>query len=198
MLEEQYDKLMYAAANHKYVSLAINEDGSPIRQGSVPWERTVNAFNMRTPNITIAARDLKDPKIIEALKRAHFLGCYIFVPLEKEMYTHLAQFDELADVYIKDGRNIDNLGFMENMTDLFMFYLEDASIENLESLVSVMGKNRKTPGKCIAFKNCDIKDVSSLTDMDFSISELLIWPAEGDFKERWKLPYRPGIFRFYR
>lgn len=198
MLDEQYDKLMYAVANHKYVSLAINEDGSPVRQGSVPWERTCNAFNMRTPNITIAARDLKDPKIIDALKRAHFLGCYIFVPMEKEMYTYLAQFNELADVYIKNGRNVDNLSFLENMTDLFMFYLEGARLENLEQLVSVMGKNRKTPGKCIAFKNCDIKDVSCLANIEFIISELLIWPSDGDYKERWKLPYRPGTFKFYR
>lgn len=77
MLQEQYEKLMQAAAEGAYMSIAVNSDGTPVRGSFVPWERTVSAFNMKKPEITIAVSDLQDAEVIDALKRCVLTGCYI-------------------------------------------------------------------------------------------------------------------------
>jgi len=46
MCEEDYRKLMKAAENGSYLSIAINMDGSPVRSGFIQWGTTVSGFNM--------------------------------------------------------------------------------------------------------------------------------------------------------
>ena len=75
MEKEQYDKLMEAASKNAYMSIAVNEDGSPVRGGFVPWERTTSAFNMRTPEVTLSVSDLQDEKIMDALRSCDLAGC---------------------------------------------------------------------------------------------------------------------------
>ena len=52
MQKDQYDKLMEAASKNAYMSIAVNEDGSPVRGVFVPWERTTSATrNLSAPTL---------------------------------------------------------------------------------------------------------------------------------------------------
>ena len=54
-------------------------------------------------------------------------------------------------------------------------------------------------GKRFGFYHCEIQDTSAMKDADFMISELLIWPPEGqtDMKERWLNGRHISGFRIY-
>lgn len=106
MLESERTKLADAAAHGDYMSIAINEDGEPVRGGFVPWERTVSAFNMNTPKITICIADLQDESIMEDLKKCKLTGLYILAPLAD--YQFISEFSGLRDVFIF-RRDIQNL-----------------------------------------------------------------------------------------
>ena len=196
MLQEQYAELMQAAANGSYMSIAINLDGTPVHGSFVPWERTASAFNMRTPKVTLAVSDLQNAEIMQALKKCILRGCYIFSPLED--YSFLDAFEGIWDLFILHGENIKDLSFVSKMTELFMFYLEDASLPDLKPLVEICNKGASLPGKCLGFYHCKIEDTSALTDMKTVISELLVWPTPDDDENRWKLTRTPGLFRFYK
>ena len=52
MQKDQYDKLMEAASKNAYMSIAVNEDGSPVRGSFVLWERTASAArNLSAPTL---------------------------------------------------------------------------------------------------------------------------------------------------
>ena len=101
MEKEQYDKLMEAASKHAYMSIAVNEDGSPVRGSFVPWERTTSAFNMRTPEVTLSVSDLQDEQIMDALRSCDLAGCYLFTALPD--YSFLSDFTGLWDLFILHG-----------------------------------------------------------------------------------------------
>lgn len=82
MLESERLKLKAAAEAGGYMSIAINVDNTPVRGCFVPWERTVSAYNMKIPRLTIAADDLQDMKVMDDLKRCRLLGLYCFTPLD--------------------------------------------------------------------------------------------------------------------
>jgi hypothetical protein len=60
MLESERLKLKAAAGAGDYMSIAINADNTPFGGCSIPWERTVSAYNMKLPRLTIAATDIQD------------------------------------------------------------------------------------------------------------------------------------------
>ena len=195
MQKEQYDKLMEAAAENAYMSIAINIDGTPVKSGFIPWERTVSAFNMNTPKITLAADDLLDDTIIDALRRCNLTGCYIFTALSD--YNFISDFAGLRDLFILHGEQIQDLSFVRHLSKLFMFYLEDASLPDLKPLIDICNEGESLPGKCLGFCNCNVTDTSALSEVNFILSELLVWPVDGDTRERWKTSRKPGTFKFY-
>ena len=195
MLRDQYEKLAEAANNNAYMSIAVNSDGTPVLSGSVPWERTVSAFNMRMPKVTLTEADLNDGMVVDALRSCRLTGCYIYVPLSD--YGFISGLDLIEDLYIRHGENIRDLSFLGRLRKLFMFYLEDASLPDLRPLIDACSLENFMPGKCFGFRNCSIADTSALADIRFVLSELLVWPAEGDSPERWKTSVRPGVFRYY-
>jgi len=195
MRKDQYELLMKAAEENAYMSIAVNSDGAPVSGGSVPWERTVSAFNMKTPKLTVSAADLQDGPVLDALKRCILVGCYIFVPLPD--YSFISGFREICDLYILHGESMRDLSFLRGLDELFMFYLEGASLPDLRPLIDVCNGGNSAPGKCFGFCNCDIADTSSLSEIGFVLSELLIWPVAGDQADRWTTSVRPGVFRFY-
>lgn len=195
MLESERMKLKEAAKLGDYMSIAINKDGEPVYGGFVPWEQTASAFNMRTPKVTLAADDLRNSEIMQDLKKCRLAGLYIFTPLEN--YDFVAEFKRLQDLFIRKGENIRSLSFIRDMPELFMFYLENAKLANLESLISNFNNGKSFAGKCMGFYHCSVSDTSALQNVDFTTSELLIWPVEGDSKERWKMNKSPVTFRFH-
>lgn len=195
MVQEDYNKLMLAAENGANMSIAINSDGKSVKSGFIPWERTASFFNMNTPKITIAASDLQNKAIVDTLMKCVLTGCYIYVPLSD--YSFLADFENLKDIFICHGENIRNLLFLQKMKKLFMFYLEDASLPDLKPLIDVCNVGESGPGKCFGFCRCKIEDTSSLSEANFILSELLVWPIEGDDCTRWKSGRKPGIFKYY-
>lgn len=177
------------------MSIAINKDGEPVYGGFVPWEQTASAFNMRTPKVTLAADDLRNSEIMQDLKKCRLAGLYIFTPLGN--YDFVSEFKRLQDLFICKGENIRSLSFIRDMPELFMFYLENAKLANLESLITNFNNGKSFAGKCMGFYHCSVSDTSALQNVDFTTSELLIWPVEGDSKKRWKMNKSPVTFRFH-
>ena len=194
MLEDQYRQLMQAAEEQAWMSVAVRETEAPIRSLGIPWERTVTAFNMRKPKLTLAKDDLRDPEILDALRRCRLVGCYVFVPLDD--YAFLSAFSQMQDLVLLHAGAVKDLSFLRHMPELFLFYLTEADIPDLEPLISICNEGRSGPGKCFGFRNCRVADTSALREIRFLLSELLIWPAEGDSRERWDLT-RASVFRFY-
>ena len=186
---------MEAASKHAYMSIAVNEDGSPVRGGFVPWEQTTSAFNMRTPEVTLSVSDLQDEKIMDALRSCDLAGCYLFTALPD--YGFLSDFTGLRDLFILHGENIPDLSFLRSMSGLFMFYLEDATLPDLRPLVDCCNASKSFAGKCLGFYRCRVEDTSALSDVNCILSELLVWPVSGDTRERWKTARKPGVFKFY-
>ena len=194
MLEDQYRQLMQAAEEQAWMSIAVRETEAPIRALGIPWERTVTAFNMRKPKLALAKDDLRDPEILDALRRCRLVGCYVFVPLDD--YAFLSAFSQMQDLVLLHAGAVKDLSFLRHMPELFLFYLTEADIPDLEPLISICNEGRSGPGKCFGFRNCRVADTSALREIRFFLSELLIWPAEGDSRERWDLT-RASVFRFY-
>lgn len=195
MLAKERENLAKAADERACISIAISEDGTPFRGCFVPWERTVSAMNMKLPNITLAADDLQDASVMEDLGKCEVIGCYLFTALED--YQFLCEFTEIMDLFILKGKYMRDLSFVKNMPHLFLFYLEEAVLPDLEPLVEICNQGDKLPGKCLGFYRCQVKDTSALSKVDFLLSELLVWPTESDTRERWKAARAPGIFRFF-
>lgn len=202
MLEMERRKLQEAAANGNYVCICVNEDGAPVQSISIPWESDTSAYNMRMPNVSLAAADLQNPEIMEELRHCKLTGMHIHTALEH--YDFIAEFQDLRLLMIAGGGQIRDLEFVRNHPDLFMFYLEDAELDSLAPLIEEFNTSfdagNRLPGKCIGFYHCKVTDTSALqNDAHFITSELLIWPCEGDQRDRWRIlqERRPGIFRFY-
>ncbi len=195
MQNEQFELLMKSAGEGAYISIAVNEDGHPVKGGSIPWERTLSAFNMRTPSIALSAADLQDPSIMAALQKCRVNGCYIYTVLPE--YAFLTVMKDLNDLFILHAENMHDLSFLREQTELFMFYLADARLPDLKPLIDLCNAGNCPPGKCFGFRNCSIDDLTALSEIRFVLSELLIWPVEGDTSDRWIPGRKPGIFRFY-
>ena len=176
MRQDQFEKLKKAAEENAYLSIAVSEDGTPVRSGPVPWEKSVSAFNMKPPKVTLAAADLSDPEVLDALSRCRIIGCYIFAPLED--YGFIAGFSDLADLFIRRGENIKDIAFVSGLSELFMFYLEDADIPDLEPLAEC-ARREGGPPKCFGFRNCRIGDASALTGAYVHTSELFFRTDKG-------------------
>lgn len=152
---------------------------------------------MKTPRITLAVEDLQDETIMADVKKCRVLGCYIMIPLED--YSFVQQFHELRDLFILYGKNIRDLSFVQDMPELFLFYLEDAKLTDIRPLIDNCRLSNSLPGMRFGFYHCEIQDTSAMKDADFMISELLIWPPEGqtDTKERWLNGRHISGFRIY-
>lgn len=196
MQDKQYDMLMKAANEHAYMSIAINSDGTPSRGAFIPWERTVSAFNMKKPIVTLAVDDLQDKDIMNALKKCALEGCYIYTALAD--YSFIADFIELKDLYILHGEHMSDLSFIRHLSKLFMFYLEGATLPDLNPLIDNCNENKVLLGRCLGFYNCTVVDTSALAKIKFMLSELLVWPAKGDSIGRWRPSDYFTIFRFYK
>lgn len=195
MLEQERQKLF--DPDKKYISIGITADGSPCRSIPVPWDSTANAFNMRVPDVYFSRADFEDPEMISRLGSLCVNGCYIFTPLDD--YSFLAQFTELWDLHIEYGDAIKDLSFMQNMTEWFQLFIENAHIPDLSP---VFPAERCLGGhsRCIAFNKCAIDDISALVEKNPYISELHIWMAHGTGskkdEQRWR-QVRASRFEYY-
>ena len=195
MLDSELEKLKDIAAEEGYLSFAVNGDGMPVTMGPVPWERTLSAFNMRHPKVTLAKEDLQDEEIMGLVRQCRVIGCYLFAPLSD--YGWIAGLPELEDLSIYGGEGVKDLSFTRHLPDLFLFLLEGAKIPDLKDLVDNCNEGQSGPGKCFCFVNCEVEDTSALREVDFTLSELLVHPADGDTAGKWETGKKPGVFRFY-
>lgn len=201
MLESERLKLKAAAGAGDYMSIAINADSTPFGGCSIPWERTVSAYNMKLPRLTIAATDIQDKEVMDDLKRCRLVGLYCFTPLDD--YEFIAEFPMLRDLSIWHGNNIRNLSFTRNLSELNMIFIENACLDSLQPLIDNFNEKREQAfmprAICMGFYHCSVMDTSALQDAGFITSELLVWPVEGDTRERWRMRGypSPGTFRFY-
>ena len=94
----------------KHISIGITADGKSRRCVWVPWERTGNAMNMRTPDLYFSPEELWDEELWTELERFHVVGCYIFCPLED--YGFLTRLTALQDIQIYKGGALRDLRFL--------------------------------------------------------------------------------------
>lgn len=162
------------------ISIGITADGRPRRSVWVPWERTINAFNMRTPDLYFSPEELQDEELWTELQRFSIVGCYIFCPLED--YGFLSRLRELQDLNIYKGGALRSLGFLRQMPQWFQFHVEDAVLSDLTDLFP---GGKANSGCCVCLSGCRVSDTS--VPEDVRLSELVILMPEGsDEKDRWK------------
>lgn len=169
----------------EYIGIGITPDG--IRLGSipVPWEHTVHAFNMKTPDIYITPEDISDDEIMAEILRHKVVGCYIFAPLED--YSFISRFKDLHDIFICRGENLTDLSFLSELDECFMLYLEDAHLKCLDGILPSRRFHRIRMSWCIGLYNCIVEDVSALKAEDMRISELMVWNTRQDVDfDKWK------------
>ena len=167
---------------HKYISIGITADGHSRRSVWVPWERTGNAMNMRTPDLYFSPEELRDQELWAELGRFHIVGCYIFCPLED--YGFLSRLTELQDLNIYKGGALRDLSFLRQMPDWFQLHVEDAVLDNLEDLFPA-GERKGVHSICVCLSGCAVADISALEGV--YLSELVILMPQGSAdKDRWK------------
>ena len=192
MLQSQ--KEILENLNSNYLSIGITENGEPYGPLAVPWDNMANAFNMKTPQVYLSAEDIKDPQMIESLKKYELIGCYIFDALDD--YSFIADFKDLNDVFIMNGDNITDISFMKDLKEWFMFYIEKAKLKNLDALFP-KGKKVGIMPYCIGFGGCEIEDISALENPEIYLSELIVLRPEGaNDRERWQ-NIRCGHYGYY-
>ena len=192
-MSDLYETLIRAAFEKSYISIAINEDGKWVGGMPIPWESTTSAFKMRRPKIAVSVEEIGTDEVRELLRACRVIGCYCLVPLED--YSFISDFRQLEDLSIRRGESIRDLKFIENLDRLGMLYVENASIPDLKPLLTV---GRKISGGFrLGLFKCSVQNTSALSEWSEIISELLIWPAEGDSRERWRTKEYPWIMRFY-
>ena len=180
-----------------YLSIGITPEGAPRRSVAVPWESTSHAFNMRIPDVYIAPEDLDDTDVMEKILSRKVIGCYIWAPLSD--YKFLTRLKDLQDIYIANGDAISDLAFLQELTECRMFYLQNAKLKNLDTLVEAKKHSTAPFGglRCVGLDNCAVEDLSIFERETVQFSEFLIWKPEGsDEKSRWNV-IRAHTRRYY-
>ena len=182
---KQEERARLDAYPRKRISVGITADGSRVNSGFVPWESTAHAFNMRTPDVYFEEADFSDPVILARLDELEVIGCYIFTPLES--YDFLARFSRMKDLHIQKGHNLRSLSFARGMTEWFMFYLEDAELEDLDDLFLQPEHARGIFAYCFGLTNCKVKEIGAIAQSSLRLSELIIrGPANVQEQARWR------------
>lgn len=183
------------------LSLGITESGAEKVAISVPWENTSSAYGMRVPDVYISKEDLYDKEIMTEIKQHKIDGLYIDIPLND--YEFLREFPQIEDLSIKSGENVKNLSFLEDLTSCRMFYLERASLPDLDPMLKVMRNYRlgsppaPRPYACVGLYHCDVKDLSEFAQRTYIFSEFIIWNQKSrDERKRWKTIIAK-TFRYY-
>ena len=176
----------------KYISIGITTDGRSRRSVWVPWERTGNAMNMRTPDLYFSPEELRDEELWTELERFHVVGCYIFCPLED--YSFLTRLTQLQDLNIYKGGALRDLSFLRSMPDWFQLHVEDAVLADLSDLFPEGGR-AGIHSICVCLSGCTVADIS--VPEDVYLSELVIlMPAGSREKDRWK-DIRCGTYTYH-
>ena len=192
MLETQLERLRQRAG--RSVSLGITAFGEPRRSISVPWQRDMNAYNMRTPDVYLAPGDLADPAVRELLTACRVVGCYVFCPMAD--YGFLTDFPQLQDIHIRGGFALKSLDFLRDMEDWFQLCIWDADLPDLDALFPE-GTHRGIHSYCVCFNGCTVGDISALEREGVRLSELVILVPQGtNQRERWQ-SIRCGKYTYY-
>lgn len=195
MILETKEKLLNRKS--EYLSIGITPEGTPRAMIEIPWEGTAHAFNMRGPNVYLPPEELKDEEVLSLLETYRVIGCYIFTALDD--YSFLARFKDLQDIRIENGDNVRDLDFLSGLYECRMLCLENAKLENLNTIVELK-KNSKLPFgclRCVALFNCEVADLSAFASEKLQFSEFLVWRPEGSNEEdRWS-GISAGTFRYY-
>ena len=171
----------------KFLNIGVTKNGEGYDIIGVPWEKTVNAFNMHTPDVYLSSDDLKNEELMNELIEYEVLGFYSWVPLDD--YSFLSRFTFLRDISIMHAEGLSSLDFMRELYDCRMLYIEDAKLENIDVLIDLnkRGKGILTSLMCVGLLNCEVEDVSAFEKERTDFSEFLVWEYEGkNEKEKWK------------
>ena len=194
MLEEQRERLKNR--DSEYLSIGITEGGLPRSAIGVPWNFTLNAYNMMTPNVYMEKEDLNDAEIMAEIMKYKIIGCYISVPLED--YSFLKNFVYLRDLAIKNGYMLSDISFMRELHDCRMLYLHEAHLVNLDDVIETKKLIKSRYVYCLCLNNCKIDDISSVLENErLGYSEFIVISPQGSGeKQRWEW-FKQGSRRFF-
>lgn len=182
----------------EYMAFGITKDGSDVSYISVPWEKTVSAFNMKLPDVYITPEDIKDPQVIEELLKHKIVGVYIFTALED--YSFLKQFKNIWDLSIYDGKNLKDISFVRELTECKMIYIREAHLSDLEDIFAVkrqfpVGLFR--PFTHISLDDCIIDSYGSLFDSDIRFTEFIVFQRKGSPEKSKLKKVAAHTYRYY-
>ncbi len=154
MQKVEYGKLL-SLVNER-VSIGITQSGKPQKMIPIIWEGATQSFEMQTPSVYLTAKDLKNPEILKLLDCSKVVGLYIFEPLED--YSFISRFKYLEDISIKNGDALNNLEFLKGLDFCKMLYLQNANLENLNTIIELKKQNKSNFKllSAIALDNCMI------------------------------------------
>ncbi len=171
------------AQGETWVSIGIEAETCNRSLNWVPWQSMADAFNMKTPTVYLTPEDLEDPEFWTLIDGMTVAGFYAYAPLKD--YTVISRFPELMDLYLEHGDAVWDLDFLRPLTDLRMFYVENACLSDLEVLLDLQDKFLGL--SCVGLWNCRVEDLSDFARRKHWFSEFLVWmPEEAKEQERWK------------
>lgn len=181
------------AQGEDWVSIGIEAENCNRSVNWVPWQSMADAFNMKTPTVYLTPEDLEDPEFWSLVEDMTVAGFYAYAPLKD--YAVLSRLTELRDVYLEFGDDILDLEFLRPLTNLRMFYVENACLSDLEVLLDLQDKFLGL--SCVGLWNCTVEDLSDFHGRKHWFSEFLIWmPEEAKEQERWK-DVNAGTFAYF-
>ena len=184
MLATEKQKLLDKSGD--YISIGITSDGVPLNVISVPWRKTVHAYNMKIPDVYISPQDLEDEALMGLLSECKVIGCYIWATLES--FGFLQRFQEVRDLNIIGGSNITNLDFLIGLKKCSMLVLHDAQLENFDVILDARDYGVWNVFKCVGLYNCHVRDLSRFEKEKHNFFEFLVWnPKSKNERERWNV-----------
>ena len=185
---QRAEKEKLLASANKSISIGVIEAGKIPKNIPIPWVGEVQSLAMRTPDVYLSAKDLKNEEVLKLIRKARVIGLYILAPLID--YSFISDFKYLEQVYIENANSLNNVDFLKGLAFCKMLYLQNAKLENLNTIIELK-KQQKENFKylsAIALDNCNVKDLSLFEKEDVIFLEFLIYSpkTKGD-KKRWQV-----------
>ena len=173
MQKAEYGKLLSLAGER--ISIGITPSGKPQKTVPIIWEGATQSFEMQPPGVYLTAKDLKNSEILSLLDATKVVGLYIWEPLED--YSFISHFKYLEDISIKSADALSNLNFLKGLDFCKMLYLQNANLENLNTIIEIKKQNKENFKllSAVALDNCKVGDLSAFEEEEIIFIEFLIF-----------------------
>ena len=102
---------------------------------SLPWRNDLICMNFDRPETMVLPEDI--PLLNRDEIETMVIGCIL------DDCTFLKEFHELKELYIYDGRKVEDLSFTETMTFLKQFVLYHSHVHSIHPLVTLLERKKE-------------------------------------------------------